>query len=132
MGVLSCANGTTDPDGGGYDVTVTITGIPEEAFGLICAISVLYEDEYDGATWGIEIHAERVTKSSMTGHYNFTEDDMSYLQDHEIADPNGSYWIGFDIYVEGEDPYRIDFITKTAIQFSSGKATVDLSYFVEW
>jgi hypothetical protein len=129
MGVLSCANGTTDPDGGGYDVTVTITGIPDDFIGLECEIEVNLEAIIGWV--GVTIYEGKVTGTTMTAHYDLTEEEKLYMKNFGVPyNPNGTYWIEFDIDLE-EAPYYIDLVTPTAIKFSSGKATVDLSDFVD-
>jgi hypothetical protein len=123
MVVLSCANGTTDPTSDGYDITVTITGIPEEYIGVECEIEV----SLSAGGWGIDIYQEEVTETTMTVHYNLTEEDKQNLKNYGIPyNPNGSYWIEFQIYAD-----FLFLITPTAIKFSSAKATVDFSVFVE-
>jgi hypothetical protein len=122
MTVVGCDNGTSPDDD---NIVVTIKGIPREYIGLDSEISV---NPTSDTLVGLDVFRGPVSGTTMTVSYEPTQKDITTMKNLGIVyDPNGSYWVEFDI----EEYLYADFVTKEAVKFKGGKVTVNFSEFKE-
>jgi hypothetical protein len=125
MVFVACNNVASGNEGtgGSADIVVTIKGIPSQYIGLESEIKV---NPTANTFFGPTIFEGTIENTTMTVSYNLTQEDINIMKNLGTPyNPNGSYWVEFDIE---ESPYN-EFLTKTSAKFNNGKITLDFSDF---